>query len=309
MSTLTENVEKVKSAHDALSASIEAKGVSVPAGTKLTGMPALVDQIQTGGGFTEDTTTLSVAFGGLARKITPKDVISFSSLTWQGERHELGSKDYGVFDGNFQLDEAFWPAKPLPGYVYVQFDGMDNTDTNNRFYMQIEDNQNNVIKRFDIINNIAYKLPDNANYVSIKNDNIENYSNQNYIITRIVYNCISSYFDIVDITKYTTGSIVSDKEKMAYSFLIRCSTSQKSMLFLDCGNNEIGMDVDGRVINPNPSTCFIPIDSTFSVYTDGIYVQYVDSYSHFNKTNLQTYTQYSLQDFDNPNILYLGYSN
>ena len=43
MSTLAENVEKVKNAHTALSASIEAKGVSVPAGTKLTGMPALVD--------------------------------------------------------------------------------------------------------------------------------------------------------------------------------------------------------------------------------------------------------------------------
>ena len=53
------------------------------------------------GGFTEDTTTLSVAFGGLAKKITPKDVISFSSLTWQGEKHELGSKDFGVFDRNF----------------------------------------------------------------------------------------------------------------------------------------------------------------------------------------------------------------
>ena len=49
MSTLVENVAKVKSAYAALSASIEAKGVSVPAGTKLTGMPALVDQIQTGG--------------------------------------------------------------------------------------------------------------------------------------------------------------------------------------------------------------------------------------------------------------------
>lgn len=71
-----------------------------------------------GGGFTEDTTTLSVAFSGVAQKITPKDVISFSSLTWQGERHVLGSKDYGVFDGNFQLDEAFWPAKPLSGYLY-----------------------------------------------------------------------------------------------------------------------------------------------------------------------------------------------
>ena len=45
MSTLVENVEKVKNAHAALSASIEAKGVSVPAGTKLTDMPALVEQI------------------------------------------------------------------------------------------------------------------------------------------------------------------------------------------------------------------------------------------------------------------------
>ena len=66
MSTLVENVAKVKSAHAALSASIEAKGVSVPAGTKLTGMPALVDQIETGGAveptndravFTNDTAT------------------------------------------------------------------------------------------------------------------------------------------------------------------------------------------------------------------------------------------------------------
>ena len=69
MSTLVENVAKVKSAYVALSASIEAKGVSVPAGTKLTGMPALVDQIETGGGgedygyltFTaEEATTLTL---------------------------------------------------------------------------------------------------------------------------------------------------------------------------------------------------------------------------------------------------------
>ena len=50
MSTLTENVQKVKNAHAALKTAIESKGVTVPAGTKLTGMPALVDQIQTGGG-------------------------------------------------------------------------------------------------------------------------------------------------------------------------------------------------------------------------------------------------------------------
>ena len=62
MSTLVENVAKVKSAHAALSASIEAKGVSVPAGTKLTGMPALVDQIQTGGGGGGEPTNTRAVF-------------------------------------------------------------------------------------------------------------------------------------------------------------------------------------------------------------------------------------------------------
>ena len=60
MSTLTENVTKVKNAHAALKTAIEGKGVTVPAGTKLTGMPALVDQIQTGGGGGEPTNTRAV---------------------------------------------------------------------------------------------------------------------------------------------------------------------------------------------------------------------------------------------------------
>ena len=60
MSTLVENVEKVKSAACALSASIEAKGVSVPAGTKLTRMPALVDQIQTGGAVEPNTSKITM---------------------------------------------------------------------------------------------------------------------------------------------------------------------------------------------------------------------------------------------------------
>lgn len=50
MSTLIENVEKVKSAHENLKTAIAAKGVAVPENTKLTEMPALVDEIQTGGG-------------------------------------------------------------------------------------------------------------------------------------------------------------------------------------------------------------------------------------------------------------------
>ena len=47
MSTLVENVAKVTSAHAALKEAIAAKGVSVPDGTKLTDMPALVDRIET----------------------------------------------------------------------------------------------------------------------------------------------------------------------------------------------------------------------------------------------------------------------
>ena len=49
MSTLIENVAKVTAAHAALKTAIAAKGVSVPDGTKLSAMPALVEQIQTGG--------------------------------------------------------------------------------------------------------------------------------------------------------------------------------------------------------------------------------------------------------------------
>ena len=44
MSTLVENVQKVKNAHAALKTAIAAKGVDVPDGTKLTDMPALGEQ-------------------------------------------------------------------------------------------------------------------------------------------------------------------------------------------------------------------------------------------------------------------------
>ena len=45
MSTLVENVAKVTASHAALKEAIAAKGVNVPDGTKLTDMPALVEQI------------------------------------------------------------------------------------------------------------------------------------------------------------------------------------------------------------------------------------------------------------------------
>ena len=47
MSTLAENVAKVTAAHAALKEAIAAKGVALPEGTKLSGMPALVEQIET----------------------------------------------------------------------------------------------------------------------------------------------------------------------------------------------------------------------------------------------------------------------
>ena len=46
MSTLIENVAKVKRAHAALKTAISAKGVTVPDGAKLSDMPALVGEIQ-----------------------------------------------------------------------------------------------------------------------------------------------------------------------------------------------------------------------------------------------------------------------
>lgn len=50
MSTLMENVDKVVAAHAAIGEAIKAKGVAVPEGTKLSGMPPLIEQIQVGGG-------------------------------------------------------------------------------------------------------------------------------------------------------------------------------------------------------------------------------------------------------------------
>ena len=84
MSTLVQNVAKVKSAHAALSASIEAKGVSVPAGTKLTGMPALVDQIETGGSVEPTNDRAVFAYDTATSLVVPKmlvvDMVSMKNL-------------------------------------------------------------------------------------------------------------------------------------------------------------------------------------------------------------------------------------
>ena len=69
MSTLAENVAKVVSAHAALKTAIAAKGVAVPDGTKLSAMPALVEQIQTGGA-TEPNMPRAVFAGDMANSLT-----------------------------------------------------------------------------------------------------------------------------------------------------------------------------------------------------------------------------------------------
>ena len=73
MSTLVENVAKVTAAHAALKTAIAAKGVAVPDGTKLTGMPALVEQIQT----TPEPTNHRAVFAADSAKImvVPKMLI------------------------------------------------------------------------------------------------------------------------------------------------------------------------------------------------------------------------------------------
>lgn len=82
MSTLAENVAKVTAAHAALKTAIAAKGVSVPDGTKLTGMPALVEQIQTGGGTPEPNVSRAVFAGDDSTSITVPDLMVVSTSGW-----------------------------------------------------------------------------------------------------------------------------------------------------------------------------------------------------------------------------------
>ena len=283
MSTLTENVEKVKSAHAALSASIEAKGVSVPTGTKLTGMPALVDQIQSGGGFTEDTTTLSVAFGGVAKKITPKDVISFSSLTWQGTRHELGSKDYGVFDGNFQLDEAFWPAKPLPGYIYFRSQLLDNG------YVILKDSNNN-----EIVKNVQTAVIKIPNDMFLLNGFAEQTNNVEFEITDS---------DSLGATVHE-GGLQSTFDTNKYYFITaktKLEPKQHYLLF-NLGNQSTTFYIDNNEYFVT-QTAVIPINNSFYANPGGYmarYKKFDDTLGEIRIYNGQTYFP---SDFDNADFI------
>lgn len=83
MSTLAENVAKVTAAHAALKTAIAAKGVAVPEGTKLSAMPALVEQIQTGGA-TEPTNPRAVFAADLSARsiVVPQTlVVDMTAMT------------------------------------------------------------------------------------------------------------------------------------------------------------------------------------------------------------------------------------
>ena len=59
--SIQSEINRIKAAVTALAASISRKGVTVPDGTKLDGMSALVDSIQTGSGSGGDVPTISDA--------------------------------------------------------------------------------------------------------------------------------------------------------------------------------------------------------------------------------------------------------
>ena len=73
MSTLIENAAKVTAARAALKAAIAAKGVAVPEGTRLSEMPALVEQIDT----SVETNYNRASFSGDAEKtiVVPKVLV------------------------------------------------------------------------------------------------------------------------------------------------------------------------------------------------------------------------------------------
>ena len=140
MSTLVENVEKVKSAHAALSASIEAKGVSVPAGTKLTGMPALVDQIETGGSveptndravFTYDTATSLVV-----PKMLVVDMASATNLEkcfYKCESLKSLTLQAGFGQNATDLNDCFSYCKALTSLTLPAGFGQNATNLNSCF--------------------------------------------------------------------------------------------------------------------------------------------------------------------------------
>ena len=266
-------------------------------------IPTKTSELSNDSGYlTEDATTLSVAFGGLARKITPKDVISFSSLTWQGKRHELGSKDYGVFDGNLQLDEAFWPAKPLPGYLYVQIDGYQDSDNNNTFYLDFNDTS---YENVHVVNNQGFKIPEGVTSISLRNIIVENYGRKDYIYTKVIYDISTSSYYILD-TQFDLPTIATNFDKSKYAFFIFIRCNQFTTQLFVCSGATINLLVDSTPYDYVNGKFFIPVYSNFMTTDNNVYIKYIDGNHNFVNQELVNGQTYFLNEIGNPNIIYIG---
>lgn len=247
-------------------------------------IPTKTSQLTNDSGYlTKDATTLSVAFGGLAKKITPKDVISFSSLTWQGEKHELGSKDYGVFDGNFQLDEAFWPAKPLPGYIYFRSQLLDNG------YVILKGADNN-----EIVKNVQTAVIKIPNDGFLLNGNTVQSNNAVFEIT----DSGSLGATVYDYTFQTTF----DTNKY-YFINLKTKLESKHYLLFNVGNDfDYSFNIDGYNYKVG-KTVVLPIQEQFYTNTSTVWHAWFKQNDEIKDFTINSGTSYFLSQFDYPDFI------
>ena len=95
-----------------------------------------------------------------------------------------------MFDGNFQLDEAFWPAKPLPGYLYIECCNLAKDDT---LKLDLVAPDNSVLTSFIVSNSMAIKLPsdgfDTARFTSTL-------GLDNYDFSSVTYNHVQKTINV-----------------------------------------------------------------------------------------------------------------
>ena len=117
MSGLAENVEKVKNAHAGLKAAISAKGVKVPAGAKLSDMPALIGGIAA----MPETSDLRLSIADKRATIDLPQVICVDTST----ARDLSSIFYNSRNlSSLTLPAGFGSAATDLGYCFQQCYGL-----------------------------------------------------------------------------------------------------------------------------------------------------------------------------------------
>ena len=233
-----------------------------------------------GGGFTEDTTTLSVAFGKVVQNITPKNILSFNTLTWQGNKHQLGGKANVAFDADQSLDDAFWPAKPLPGYIYFKTQLLDNG------YVILKDSNNN-----EIVKNVqtaVIKIPEDG---FLLNGIAEQTNNAQFEITNsdslgaTLYE--GGFQTAFDTNKYYFITAKSKIAKTSNKLIVVVDSAVSNNFSFSLGDNSGG----GKqyIINVNTNNgVFV---QSFPLYDKSYIVAYSDCYySYFGDSQLTPHT-------------------